>query len=122
MILALFVFLRDWDRATHYALNPEECHELAPAAANVVSRFERIFDVPDWIHEVIVSSDDTVTILYVLIGYLERTGLLDKIIHIAIPKGKPHVGTINTENVSEEQNGYAKFEGQLAGLQHLSDI
>lgn len=121
MILCLFVFVRDWDKARLYALSPDECHELAGPAANVMSRFERLFDIPDWIHEALVSSDDTITILYVLVGYLERTGILDKIIHFQLPKGKPNVDPGNIEGVSnDQQNGY-QFAGQIAGLQHLAD-
>lgn len=122
MILILFTFMRDWDKARLYALSPEECHELAGPASNVFSRFEKLFDIPDWVHEVIVSSDDTVTMLYVMVGYLERTGLLDKIIHFQLPKAQEHVNNVTTEGISE-QNGVlsGNYEG-VAGLQHLSDL
>jgi hypothetical protein len=127
MILILFVFMRDWDKARLYALSPDECHELAGPASNVFARFEKLFDVPDWIHEVIVSSDDTVTILYVLVGYLERTGLLDKIIHFCLPvERKQDNGSIGyPEGIQTEESTNGVFTGNyqgVAGLQHLSDI
>jgi hypothetical protein len=121
MILLIFVFVRDWDKARLYALSPDECHELAGPGSNVFSRFEKLFDVPDWIHEVVVSSDDTITIMYVLVEYLNRTGLLDKIIHFP----ERNTSNVNVEHPQgvQEQNGV--FAGQyqgVAGLQHFSDI
>lgn len=88
MVFFLFIALRDWDRAAFYALSPDECDKLAGPLSHMLPRLEETFHAPKWVRTIIVTSDDTVTLLYVVAGYLERTGMLDKLLPLFAPAKK----------------------------------
>lgn len=79
MCLFIFFFVRDWQKATFYALSPDETSRLAGPISKLGPRLESLFRAPKWVHVAVTASDDAVTVLFVLAGYLERTGILDKI-------------------------------------------
>lgn len=122
MTVILYLGLRDWDRAAFYALSPTECHELAGPISRMGPKFEALFKTPKWVHTAITTSDDTVTLIYVLAGYLDRIGVLDKMLPTFSRKTqetkKKYEPTPNTEQVA---NG-ARVNGNRAELVKLSDI
>jgi len=113
MVLVLVVILRDWDKAAFYALSPDECQQLAPHAARLAPKIEDNLHVPKWVHDAIVTSDDTVALISLAIGYLSRIGVLDKVVPQIVkaftpPRREQHEqSTSNTSKVSPEQNGHA---------------
>lgn len=84
VILLLYFILADFDSAVFYAPTPEECKDLAPPAARMLAKL----DVPDFVHAGLVNSGDTVAIGMVLVGYLDRIGILEKIIPAFVTGGK----------------------------------
>lgn len=80
IVLILFVFMRDWNKATFYAPSPKECFDLSGPFARIAIKLEQLFSPPKWVRAVIVTSDDVMTVGYVLTSYLERTGLLDNLL------------------------------------------
>jgi hypothetical protein len=80
IVLILYFCLADLDKAVFYAPSPEECHELAPHLARMGPKVEDWFRAPKWLHDAIVTSDDTFTVGMVLVGYLDRIGVLEKLL------------------------------------------
>ena len=80
IVLVLYLTMADLQKATFYAPSPTECHDLAPHLARLGPKVEDIFHLPRWVHEVVVTSDDTFTVGMVLVGYLDRIGALEKLI------------------------------------------
>lgn len=80
IVLILYFSLADLDKAVFYAPSPDECHELAPHLARLGPKVEDWFRAPRWLHDAIVTSDDTFTVGMVLVGYLDRVGLLEKLL------------------------------------------
>lgn len=78
VVLLLWLFTTKLERAVFYAPTPAECHELAPHLAHLGPKLEDLVHLPKWVHTAIVTSDDTVTIGMVMMGYLDRIGVLDK--------------------------------------------
>jgi hypothetical protein len=132
MVLFLFFFLRDWAKATFYAFSPDECEKMSGPISHIGPRIEKLFRFPGWVHAVIVTSDDTVTLLFVMAGYLERTGMLDKLIpltsimtketkkkHESTQKAQP-VGSVG----SVQQNGYGPVDLRAIGIgsQYITDL
>lgn len=79
MVLILCMFTRDLEKASFYAMNPEECAAIAPHAAKLGAKFYKWFDIPPFVHEAIVNSEDHIALAYVLYGYLDRIGMMEKI-------------------------------------------
>lgn len=82
MCFFIFLVVRDWERAAFYSLSPDECEKLAEPASRIGPRLEKLFHLPGWVHLVVTTSDDTVTILYVMASYFQRVGILDKIMPV----------------------------------------
>jgi hypothetical protein len=80
IVLILYFSLADLDKAVFYAPSPDECHELAPHLARLGPKVEDWFHAPKWLHDAIVTSDDTFTVGMVLVGYLDRIGVLEKLL------------------------------------------
>lgn len=80
IVLLLYISMADLEKATFYAPSPQECHDLAPHLARLGPKVEDIFHLPRWIHEVVVTSDDTFTVGMVIVGYLDRIGALEKLL------------------------------------------
>jgi len=72
--LFLWFFVHDWDRAAFYAPNVEECAEMAPHIAHMIPA-----KTPKAIDEMILKSGDYLPLAYVVAGYLDRIGVLEKI-------------------------------------------
>lgn len=79
VVLVLVMFGNDWDQAAFYAPTPEECEGIAPHAAKLTYKLYKSFNIPDGVHEAIVNSDDGIALGYVVIGYLQRIGVLEKV-------------------------------------------
>lgn len=123
MCLFIFFFVRDWEKASFYALSPEETSKLAGPMSKLGPRIESLFHTPKWVHVAVTASDDAVTVLFVLAGYLERTGILDKLFPIFSKAAQQTVGkyakgssqnhvqpTPDTGPISEPEysNGYSR--------------
>jgi hypothetical protein len=80
IVLILYFIMADIDKAIFYAPTPEECKEVAPHIARVMPRVEKLLHVPKVVHEAIVTSDSTFTVGMVAVGYLDRIGVLEKIL------------------------------------------
>lgn len=124
MTLALFLVMRNWDKAGFYAFSPDECHDMASPLANIGPRLEKLFHAPGWVHIMVTASDDVVTLLFVMAGYLERVGLLDKI--FTAPKEKKeveHERNGHLETVQTTTNGYVDPRTfPVLGNQYATDI
>lgn len=79
VVLLLWLFTTKLERAVFYAPTPAECHELAPHLSRIGVKLEDLVSVPRWVHTAIVTSDDTVAVGMIMMGYLDRIGVLDKI-------------------------------------------
>lgn len=79
IILVLWIVLSDLDRATWYAPNPTECRDFAPHGARIAAAVEDYFKVPKWAHKLFMTSDDMVSMGMVIVGYLDRIGVLGKV-------------------------------------------
>ena len=80
VILLIWIFTRDIEKAEFYAPTPDECKELAPHVARLAPRIEGWLNVPTWGHDLLVTSDDTISLITLVAAYLDRTGLIDKAI------------------------------------------
>jgi hypothetical protein len=80
IVLILYFAMADIDKAVFYAPTPEECREVAPHLARVMPKVEDLVHMPKVIHEAIVTSDSTFTVGMVTVGYLDRIGVLEKIL------------------------------------------
>lgn len=104
IIIIMLWFSMPLDRATFYAPQPDECHAMAPHMARIMPRIEdalnKLLHLPNWTHSVLISSDSTIQVGFILMGYLDRVGLLDKV----APYFTGYVTRMKT-NV-EENNGY----------------
>lgn len=105
MTLVLFLFVRNWEKAAFYALSETESHELAGPMSNIGPRIEKLLKAPTWAHDLVTASDDVVTILFVMAGYLDRIGALD----VLLPMGKKEKKVVEksepTIDTSKVQNG-----------------
>lgn len=79
VLLVIWAFTGSIDKANLYAPTPDECSEIAPYAARLSVRVEDFFKLPKFVHEAVVSSDDIVSCGLVLLGYLDRVGILARI-------------------------------------------
>jgi hypothetical protein len=79
IVLILYFAMADLEKAVFYAPSPSECKELAPHLARIGPKAEDLLHLPKWAHEAIVTSDSTFTVGMVLVGYLDRIGVLEKI-------------------------------------------
>lgn len=116
--------MADLEKASFYAPNPEECEELAPHAARLAVKIESTFNIPTWAHNAIVSSDDIISIGLVVVGYLDRIGVLTKIKPYFMNAAKPKRTGINGQ--TERSNGTIQGDGQQpipfgVGFQYLPD-
>jgi len=98
----------DEDKAAFYAPSPEECKQLAPHISRLAPRAEKLLDVPIWVHDAIVTSDDTVGLLMLVVSYLSRTGLLDKMVPGVIRtfSRKDKQGARPGQNIGSVQSQY----------------
>jgi len=78
MIIVTYLFIHDMDKAAFYAFTPEECNELAPHIARLAPKVEEILHTPEWAHNAMVTSSDSIGLLTFAIGYLDRVGALEK--------------------------------------------
>lgn len=92
--------MRDIDKAAFYAPNPEECSAIAPHAARVVDRLSKLLNIPDVVHEVVTTSDDSVLLMYAVTGYLDRIGVLDKILPVfsGLFRGRDVIEPVQSNN------------------------
>ena len=79
IVLLIWIATQDLEKASFYAPSPEECAGIAPHASRIVSRFSAWAKVPSQVHEIITSSDDTIALGYVVVGYLTRIGVMEKL-------------------------------------------
>jgi hypothetical protein len=79
IVLILWIALADLEKASFYAPTPEECEELAPHAARLATKVEDFLNIPAWAHSAIMASDDVISIGLIVVGYLDRIGMLVKI-------------------------------------------
>jgi hypothetical protein len=80
IVLVLYIAFADLQKATFYAPSPQECHDVAPHLAHIGPKVEDFFHFPKWVHEVVTTSDDTFTVGMVLVGYLDRIGVLENLL------------------------------------------
>lgn len=80
IVLILYFAMADLEKAVFYAPSPSECKELAPHLARIGPKAEDLLHLPKWAHEAIVTSDSTFTVGMVLAGYLDRIGVLEKLL------------------------------------------
>jgi len=79
VVLILYIAMADLEKASFYAPSPTECHDLAPHLARVGPKVEDLLHLPKWVHEVAITSDDTFTVGMIMVGYLDRIGMLEKL-------------------------------------------
>src|SRR5438309_796131 len=80
MCFFLFLAFRDWQKASFYAFSPDETQKMAEPISKIGPKVEELFRTPKWVHTLVTTSDDTVTLLMVFANYFERTGILDIIL------------------------------------------
>lgn len=80
VVLILWLCTASLEKATFYAPTPEECRGIALPAAKLAKRIEDLVHVPKWVHTVVTSSDDITTTGMVIVGYLDRIGVLEKLV------------------------------------------
>ena len=80
VVLVLWLFMAELSQAQFYAPSPQECHSLAEPMSRLMPRIESLFNVPKWAHDALVSADDVVTLGMVLMSYLSRIGVLEKML------------------------------------------
>jgi hypothetical protein len=80
IVLILYVAMADLEKASFYAPSPSECHDMAPHLARVGPKVEDLLRLPKWVHEVAITSDDTFTVGMIMVGYLDRIGVLEKLV------------------------------------------
>lgn len=77
IVLIIWVVTRgDWDAAKFYAPDEDECRDIAPHAARILSKY----NLPKQVRTAITTSDDTIALLFVLAGYFDRIGLFDRLV------------------------------------------
>jgi hypothetical protein len=79
VLLVLWFATADLDKASFYAPSPEECQTAALPLSKIAARVESWLNVPTWAHDVMVSTDDIVTLGMVGMAYLDRIGYLNKL-------------------------------------------
>jgi hypothetical protein len=113
IVLFLFVFRGDEERAEFYAPNKEECKQLAPHVARIAPKVEEWLKIPQQVHDLIVTSDDSFSLLLVVVGYLKRTGLLGQMIPGFVGRIYKRTEERNMQNgVDIQQNGNGNHTGQ----------
>ena len=125
IVLILWVSMADLDRASFFAPTPEECEEIAPHAARLAVKVEGWLNVPSWAHDAIVSSDDVVSIGLILVGYLDRIGVLTKIKPYFMRAAQPKQRT-EPNGQNSRSNGSLQGAGEQPipfgiGLQYFPD-
>lgn len=78
LLLIIWIFTADLEKASFYAPSPDECHQAALPLAKMATKIEDFLKVPDWVHDIAVSTDDVVTLGMVAVSYLDRIGMLSK--------------------------------------------
>jgi hypothetical protein len=118
VVIIIWFFTTDIDKASFLAPSPEEMRTAALPLAKIASRVESWFSVPAWAHDVMVSTDDVVTLGMVTMSYLDRIGYLEKIAPYFMgtaakmrkmqnEKAKP---SGSTQPVYPSQNGHGNFD------------
>jgi hypothetical protein len=79
IVMVLWFATADLDKASFYAPSPEECQTAALPLSKIATRVESWLNVPTWMHDVVVSTDDVVTLGMVAMSYLDRIGYLNKL-------------------------------------------
>jgi hypothetical protein len=109
VIFILWLFLGDLDKAVFYAPTPEECVAIAPYMARLSPKIEDLIKLPQVVHDTIINSNDAIAVGWIVIGYLDRVGILIKF----IPWLKDKFTSVK-ETVSEQRE-YPGSDGPIPG-------
>lgn len=80
VVLVLWVGMRDLEKASFYAPNPDEMKAISPYAARGTNWLVEKLKVPDVAVDAIQNSGDALDFCYIVLGYLHRIGVLDKFV------------------------------------------
>jgi hypothetical protein len=126
IVLILWAAMADLDKASFYAPSPEECEELAPHAARLFVRIEDALHLPKWAHSALTNSDDVISIGLLVVGYLDRIGVLKNIMPYFLNAAKPKVNVNGyQQNNGSVQQGRNDNTGPIpfgVGYQHFEPI
>lgn len=103
VLLIIWFFSADLEKATFYAPSPDECKTAAGPLSRVAARVEKALNVPDVVHAGFVLSDDITTLGTVCVSYLDRIGALEKIM--------PYFMGMSSRAKKLGKNYYAKQAG-----------
>ena len=79
VVLVLWICTQDFDKASFYAPSPDECQAIAPHLSKIAPKIEAWLHVPEQVHDGIMMSDNIVAFSSIVIAYLNRTHLDEKI-------------------------------------------
>lgn len=124
MCLIIFLVVHDWEKAAYYAFSPDECEKMASPLSKIGPRIEKLFHAPAWVHTVVTTSDDTVTLLFVFASYFERIVILDKIMPVFSTARKETVKKHEQRSGHPEQVQPVKAEsnGYSGGYQNVTAL
>lgn len=77
--MLLWFFTSDLERSTFLAPTRDECSTAAGPLSRIFARGEELLNIPDIAHSAAILSDDIVTLGMVCVSYLDRIGVLEKV-------------------------------------------
>jgi hypothetical protein len=80
ILLILWFATASLEKATFFAPTPEECRAIALPMAKICVRIEDFFKVPKWAHDLAVETDDFTSVGMAVVGYLDRIGVLERLV------------------------------------------
>ena len=129
VVLILWIASRNYETALFYAPTPDECRAIAPSCAILFPKVEKLFHLPDAVHTGLVNIDQITLLGTVVVGYLDRTNILEKIApattkvvdRLRVPNNgktfvreKPGTGTHSPVSTSSGLNGYTPSAAPVA--------
>ena len=72
--------MRDLDKATFYAPQPDEMRAIAPHAARLSNWLVDKVHIPDGAVELLFNTNDIIEVCYIVVGYLYRIGVLENMV------------------------------------------
>lgn len=126
--------MADFDRAMFYAPTPDEARAIAPYMGKLTPKLIDWFHIPEVVGDVLQNSTDAIGAGWVVIGYLDRTGILNKMIPWAknkVIKAKETVehatepgrdtSKVSSNGYGAPGEGWPDLSGVPVGAQYVSD-
>lgn len=126
--------MADFDKAMFYAFTPDEARALSPYMGKLTPKIIDWFHIPEVVGEVLQNSTDAIGAGWIIIGYLDRTGLLNKMIPWAksrVIKAKETVdnaaqsgrdtSTVSSNGHSAPGDGWPDIKGAPIGAQYAAE-